>query len=167
LRLWDAASGRELSRLEGHQDGVNSVAFSPDGTRLASGGNDGTVRLWDAASGRELWRLEGHQGGVRSVAFSPDGTRLASGGDDGTVRLWDAASGQPVLVSVGGARGTWVSCKFSGRRCWRADDGTLMVKRDANGNIQPLLPAGATVPTSLTAVIQAPSQIRERHPSRF
>ena len=73
---------------------VLSVAFSPDGTRLASGADDNTVRLWDVATGKETARLEGHGDWVRSVAFSPDGTRLASGADDNTVRLWDVASGK-------------------------------------------------------------------------
>jgi uncharacterized protein YkuJ len=80
LRLWDAASGKELRCFEGHGDWVRSVAFSPDGTRLASGGDDGALRLWDAASGKELERFESHGGLVSSVAYSPDGTRLAATG---------------------------------------------------------------------------------------
>jgi WD40 repeat protein len=54
VRLWDVAAGRELRRLEGHGAGVRSVAFSPDGGTLASGGAGGSVRLWDVAAGREL-----------------------------------------------------------------------------------------------------------------
>ena len=68
-----------------------NVAFSPDGTILASGGYCQTLILWDVESGRRMRHLQGHTGAVRSVAFSPDGTTLASGSDDGAVALWDVA----------------------------------------------------------------------------
>ena len=76
-------------RLEGHEGQVYCVAFHPDGSRIATGGNDGTVRIWDAQTCELLLVLRGHDQYVKDVEFSPDGTMIASASGDFTIRLWD------------------------------------------------------------------------------
>ncbi len=72
-----------------------SVAFSPDGKTLATGGNF-NIELWDVATGKRLHELTGHEVAVYTVAFSPDGKTLASGSSDRTIRLWDVATGNEI-----------------------------------------------------------------------
>jgi eukaryotic-like serine/threonine-protein kinase len=76
-----------FERLDGHNGPVNCVAFNEDGSRVASGGADGTVRIWHVDDGLELACLEGHAKPVHAVAFGPDGA-IFSGGEDGTLRRW-------------------------------------------------------------------------------
>ncbi len=89
--LWHVNTGEQIAKLEGHSHTVLCVAFSPDGSILASGGNssDRKVILWDVEMTKEIATLTGHTGGVRSVAFSPDSNTLVSGSWDGTALIWD------------------------------------------------------------------------------
>ena len=75
---------------------MNSVAFSPDGTRIVTGSWDRTAKVWDARTGAPLLELKGTQT-VNSVAFSPDGRRIVTGSWDGTAKVWDARTGAAVL----------------------------------------------------------------------
>lgn len=93
---------------------VNSIAFSPDGTRILTGGRDQTVRVWDARTGQAIGEpLRGLEGMASSVAFSPDGARIVFGGRDGTVQVWDAQSGQLLGQALGGHTDEVNSVAFS------------------------------------------------------
>ena len=93
IRLFDVRRKVEVAKLEGHRDAVRSIAFSPDGRRLATGADcaDSGIRIWDVAERVCLRELTGHTDVVYDLKFGPDGRTLFSGSTDETVRLWNTA----------------------------------------------------------------------------
>jgi WD40 repeat protein/transcriptional regulator with XRE-family HTH domain len=85
--------------------GIISLAFTPDGERLATGDADGKIRLWQVADGKQLLTIQGHGSWVWSISFSPDGQTLASGSEDSAICLWDAVSGQCLKTLQGKTNG--------------------------------------------------------------
>ena len=147
IQLWDAATRKKLWTLKGHGDlplqplnkpghrvfrrninRVLAVAFSPDGTKLASGSRDMTVRLSDTTGNMDSMTLQKHTGPTNVLAFSPDGKMLASGSTDKTVQLWDTATGEPLATLTGHKNGI-AALAFS-------PDGRTLVSGSTNGTIR-------------------------------
>lgn len=137
IELWDMATLQKIATLEGHSASVNSLAFSPDGTVLASGSYDGTTRLWDIASQQEIsWgNLMGHVRGPRLITFSPDEKILASAGGE-IIKLWDVVTGKH-LATLKGHSGRVNSIAFSPNGKILAsgsEDETIKIWEIATGN---------------------------------
>ena len=113
ILLWDLGSGSQRGALREHRSSVNSIAFSPDGSRLASTSQDGTLRVWDAVTGRCLTTSPDAREPLSRVCFSPDGRLIAAGGKKSNdlappgsdranlVHVWNAATGT-LLFSLAG-----------------------------------------------------------------
>ena len=144
IRLWDIATGKERLQMNGCQDEINCLSYSPDGTCLAS--SDGkygqhTIHLWDPVGGNEQYSLRGHNSRIARITFSPDSKILASA-DDKTLHFWDVGTGKErfdVKAAAGGVNslkfspsGAIIACigemeDHAGRQCvtlWNVNTGT-------------------------------------------
>jgi WD40 repeat protein/serine/threonine protein kinase len=92
--LYETASGRRTATCSAHRGTLWALTFSPDGTRIASAGDEGLACVWDAATGMKIAECRGHTSKILSAAFRPDGARLVTTSADGTVRQWDPATGR-------------------------------------------------------------------------
>jgi WD40 repeat protein len=90
-----------LVTYRGHSKLAHAVAWAPDGKRIASASDDGTVQVWEALTGKLLITYRGHNSGVQAAAWSPDSKFIVSSAEDGTVQVWNAASGQRILTYLG------------------------------------------------------------------
>ena len=98
LQIWDVDSGKEVNPVPRHVAQISCAAVSPDGSLIASGSYDNTLRLWQANTGKPLHLLTGHNAAIVALAFAPDGKTLASAGTDTSIRLWDTATGKQKTI---------------------------------------------------------------------
>jgi WD40 repeat protein/tRNA A-37 threonylcarbamoyl transferase component Bud32 len=103
ISIRDADSGRELRSFGRHSAGIEGVAYSPNGERVASSSADGDVKIWDESTGELRLTLAGHHGPVNDVAYAPDGRRIATAGWDKTIKIWDTETGNETLTLRGHA----------------------------------------------------------------
>ena len=125
----DCSKRAGVAMLTGHNDLVNSVAYSPDGKYIVSGSRDKTIKVWNAQTYRAVATLTGHDGYVSSVLYSPNGKYIISGNDDTTIKVWDATTYKEVATLTG--HDEWVNsvaCSPDGRYIVSgSSDHTIMV----------------------------------------
>jgi RNA polymerase sigma factor (sigma-70 family) len=166
-RLIDLKTGRQTRSLGRHLvkgrgapwNGVSTVGFTPDGTRLITGGRDNVLKVWDVATGRELFHMAGHHSWPEAMAVSTDGKRLASSGQDSLIRLWDPATGKPVVAPRGHSHTVWdlavsrdgrlaLTDGWDGKAClWDLRTGREVRSFSQNSNTKAVLAGDGTVLT--------------------
>jgi WD40 repeat protein len=157
VQTWNAHTGAPIApTIAGRGPPLETVAISPDGALIASGGDDDTIRLWDAHNGDPVGQLTGHTESVYEVAFSPDGHHLVSGSWDSTVRVWDvdkhrevrAPDGRTLTLTGHVGRVHVVTYSPDGRYIASSgDDGTIRLWNAQTGR-----PVGAPLSTGFEKV---------------
>lgn len=139
---------RRYCVYSGHRSLIRALAWSPDGQKIASASEDGTVQVWTAATGSLIVTFAGHSGKVTSVAWSPDGAQIASTGEDATVHVWEAATGKVDFVYRGhdssvsavawSPDGALIASGGGRVQVWSAKSGTLIYTFDKQSAISSL-----------------------------
>ncbi|MBW4673963.1 MAG: serine/threonine protein kinase [Desmonostoc geniculatum HA4340-LM1] len=101
IKLWNLATGKQISSLNTYSGQVNVVVISPDGKTLVSGNDDSTIKIWNLVTGRQIRTLTGHSDSVHTLAISADSQTLISGSDDNTIKIWDLATGEQIKTLRG------------------------------------------------------------------
>ncbi|MEH1842672.1 MAG: serine/threonine-protein kinase [Nostoc sp.] len=101
IKLWNLATGKQISSLDGHSQQINVVAISPDGKTLVSGSDDNTIKVWNLVKRKQIRTLTGHSDSVHALAISADSETLVSGSDDNTIKIWDLATGEQIRTLTG------------------------------------------------------------------
>lgn len=159
LALWapDKAVGEE-GKLKGHKHEIFSLAFSPDGKKLASGSFDGTTRIWDSSTWQVLHELAGHGNWVSAVAFSPDGKILVSAGIDRRIQIWDAETGANLFTTQEHAKGV-LSLAYSPDGKHMASgglEGKILIYETQTWQVQKTLQPSANNPGGVGALAFSP-----------
>lgn len=138
LRLWDATNQTEIQTFDGVTSQVNSVAFTPDGAGIVSGGISGEVVLWNSETGAVVRRFGQQQCEIWGVALSPDGAAVAAACGDGAVRVWQLATGEEMATLRGHAG--QVSCvRFhprTGELVSGGYDGTIKIWKSIENRVR-------------------------------
>jgi WD40 repeat protein len=165
--VWRVGSGQPVSVLPAHENFVNDVEFSRDGSFVVTAGKDGTARTWRAENGESLTTLSGHGDSVVAASFLPDGRRVVTAGLDGTVRVWNAVR-QPELrlvrrydEPVGGVRfaGGRIEATVAGRVHVLDAQGRELGSRTSAPTPIERAPDGATLTiTRKTVLVRRPTE---------
>ena len=147
-------SNRAALTLSGHTLSLSAAQYSPDGARIATGGQDGVAKVWDSATGKLVITLQDAGAGdaVNGLAYSPGGTRVATANDDGSVKVWDVATGQQLMALTGHSDfvGSVAYSPDGARLAASSGDGTVILWDSGTGK------ALLTIPHSGGAVVFSP-----------
>lgn len=131
IKITEVATSKTYRMLEGHPGIINALAFSTDGTSLASGGSDRVIRFWDSRSGSISASLHGHQRSINALAFNPQGSIIASSSQDRTMKVWDVKSGALLHTIDVSDNGIWGVNAMS-----FSPDGKSFVSGGHNGSLK-------------------------------